>query len=252
MRIIEILLPKGTSDRSLSTQTIRKIDTLQNRMNHYVDKILDPSTSSQGKEFLKSRLRDDYYELRDAIPRLHAIAEEEPIPQSVQYEVYDRKTGTRVSGPYATNKRARLAMDRKDNEYGGYRFGARPFGTTSTSITEAIRKLPLSENDFKVVKELMSKPIPAVVAPIYISEIIEDDELNAILFELENSDPGRDIRPIIAEWFNRVMPDQMYRFTGDVGDAKQKQGLYSPVHGYDPKMYKGTNDPITGDAYGRR
>ena len=71
MRIIEILLPKGTSDRSLSPQTIRKIDVLQTRMNSYVDKILDPKTSERGREFLKSRLRDDYHELRDTIPRFH-------------------------------------------------------------------------------------------------------------------------------------------------------------------------------------
>ena len=47
------------------------------------------------------------------------------------------------------------------------------------------------------------------------------------------------------------MPDQMYRFTGDKVSEIQKKGLLSPIHGYDPKMFKGTNDPITGDAYGR-
>jgi hypothetical protein len=31
-----------------------------------------------------------------------------------------------------------------------------------------------------------------------------------------------------------------------------KEGRLSPIHGYDPHMYKGSNDPITGNAYGRR
>ena len=189
MRILEILLPKGTSDRSLSPQVLRKIDALQKRMDAYVDKILDPQTSEKGREFLKSRLRDDYYDLRNTIPRTHAVA-------------------------------------------------------------EAVHKLPLSDDDFKMVKELMLKPIPAAVAPIFILEIIEDDELNDQLLELENSNPGMDVRPIVAEWFRRVMPDQMHRFTGIEPDMAQKNGVLSPIHGYDSRMYKGTNDPLTGDAYG--
>mgnify|MGYP000255244628 CR=1 FL=1 len=189
MRIIEILLPKGASDRSLSPQTIRKIDALQTRMNLYVDKILDPKTSEQGREFLKSRLRDDYYDLRNTIPRTHVVA-------------------------------------------------------------EAVHKLPLSDKDFEMVKELMEKPIPAAVAPIFISEIIEDDELSGQLLSLEDTNPGMDVRPIIAEWFNRVMPDQMYRFTGKVPDHAQKNGILSPIHGYDSHTYKGTNDPLTGNAFG--
>jgi len=191
MRIVEILLPKGVSDRSLSPQVVRKIDALQARMDHYVDKIMDPKTSVAGKEFLKSRLRDDYYELRKTIPRTHAVA-------------------------------------------------------------EAVTRLPLSHEDFELVKKVMEKPIPAVIAPIYIQEFIEDDELNDQLLALEASDPGLDVRPLIVEWFKRVMPDQMYRFTGDEQSYKQKMGVLSPIHGYDPHMYKGTNDPITGNAYGRK
>jgi hypothetical protein len=96
----------------------------------------------------------------------------------------------------------------------------------------------------------MLKPIPAAVAPIFILEIIEDDELNDQLLELENSNPGMDVRPIIAEWFKRVMPDQMHRFTGIEPDMAQKNGVLSPIHGYDSRMYKGTNDPLSGNAYG--
>jgi hypothetical protein len=119
-------------------------------------------------------------------------------------------------------------------------------------ISEAVHKLPISHKDFELVKELMSKPIPAAIAPIYIQGIIEDDEFNDQLLSLEDSNPDMDVRPLIVEWFKRVMPDQMYRFTGDEPDYKQQTGLLSPIHGFDPRMYRGTNDPISGNAFGRR
>jgi len=189
MRIVEILLPRNTRDRDLSPITVRKIDALQNRMDSYVDKIMSPGTSPAGKEFLKSRLRDDYYELKGLLPHIHAVA-------------------------------------------------------------EAVHKLPLTEDDFDLVKKLMERPIPAAIAPIYIQNIIEDDEFNDQLVALEDSNPSLDVRPLIVEWFRRVMPDQMYRFTDDVPCENQKKGLLSVIHGYDPKMYKGSNEPITGNAYG--
>jgi len=189
MRIVEILLPRTTRDRDLSPVTVRKIDALQQRMDSYVDKIMSPGTSPAGKEFLKSRLRDDYYELKGLLPHIHKVA-------------------------------------------------------------EAVTRLPLTEDDFDLVKKLMEKPIPAAIAPIYIQNIIEDDEFNDQLLELEDSNPSLDVRPLIVEWFRRVMPDQMYRFTEDLPSENQKKGLLSVIHGYDPKMYKGSNEPISGNAYG--
>lgn len=214
-------------------------------MDSYVDKILSPKTSQAGKEFLKSRLRDDYYDLRNTIPRVHAVAENE---EQVRYEVYDRKTGIKVGGPFSKIS-ARRVRDKKDLQYGAIRYGVRPVGG-GPPVMEAITKLPLSHKDFEAVKEMMLRPIPAAVAPIFISEIIEDDELNAQLLSLEDSQPGMDVRPIVAEWFKRVMPDQLYRFTEDEPTHEQKIGKLSPIHGYDPHMYKGTGEPITGNAYG--
>ncbi len=119
-------------------------------------------------------------------------------------------------------------------------------------VSEAVMKLPLTTEDFELVKEMMSHPIPAGIAPIYIQDIIEDDELNAELYALEESDPGRDVRPLIAEWFRRVMPDQMSRFTGEERTLDQRMGVLSPIHGYDPKMYKGRNEIATNNnAFGR-
>ena len=191
MRILEILLPKGTSDRSLSPQQARKIDALQKRMDGYVDKIMSPGTSAAGKEFLKSKLRSDYKELKDEIGRV-----------------------------------------------------------MENDLKEAIKKLPLTTNDFNVVKKMMEKPIPAIIAPIYIMEIIEDDELNDQLASLEESEPNRDVRPLVMEWFKRVMPDQMYRFGQEVAGETIRKGILSPIHGYDSKSYKGSSDPVSGNAYG--
>lgn len=246
MRIVEILLPKGTNDRSLSPQVIRKIDALQARMDLYVDKIMSPATNSAGKEFLKSRLRDDYYELKDLLPRVHQVAEE-----TEKYEVYDRRSGEKVSGPYSNRKRASIAANKKDLEYGAIRYGYRLVKT----LTEAVHKLPLTEDDFELVKKLMERPIPAAIAPIYISEIIEDDELNDQIRSLEENEPNRDVRPIIAEWFKRVMPDQMYRFI-KIDKPKGRPGMLSPIHGYDPHIHKAgalSHTPQTGNnAYGFR
>jgi len=194
MRILELLLPKGAmSDRSLSPQTAMRIDMLQGRMDRYVDKIMHPGTSPNGREFLKDKLRADYRELKGLVPEM----------------------------------------------------------CMSNTLSEAVNRLPLSNDDFELAKKMLEKPIPAVIAPIFIEGLIDDDELTDQFKSIEESEPGQDVRPLIVEWFKRVMPDQMYRFTGDVRDDNQAKGLLSPIHGYDPHMYKGTNDPITGDAYGR-
>lgn len=246
MRIVEILLSKKISNKELSPKAAREIDALQTRIDSYVDKILDPNTSSAGKEFLKSRLRDDYHELKLLLPQNTFVAEDSPI----RYEVFDRETGNNIPGHnhYTDKILANKAADQLDNAYGAYKHGYR---RAHVKLKEAVHKLPLTHDDFEMVKHIMSRPIPAVIAPIFISDVINDDELNDQLLSLEEFDPAMDVRPLIAEWFERVMPDQKYRFTGETREENQKKGLLSPIHGYDPKMYKGTNDPVTGNAYGR-
>ena len=250
MKILEILLPKSVRDKDISPKHIQRIDLLQKRMDTYVDKIADASTSSKGREFLKSKLKDDHDELRDVIKDAIAehIKESPELSSTETYEVYDTKTGQKVGGPYTTTSRARAAVDRLDNKYGGYRYKYRPVA----KLNEAIRKLPLSNEDFELVQTILNRPIPAAIAPIYIQEIIDDDEFNDQLLELENSHPGLDVRPLVVEWFKRVMPDQMFRFSDEHQTVKQKLGTLSPIHGYDPHMYTGSNDPITGNAYGSR
>jgi hypothetical protein len=249
MKILELLLPKSLVDRDLSPTITKEIDILQQRMDQYVDKIQDPATSSAGKEFLRDKLRSDYDSLKTAL-KLRETSEESP---AKEWEVYDTKTNKVVGGPYSSVSRARLARDKKDIKHGAIRYQVREIG--GNSIMEAVTKLPLTNADFDLVKTVMQRPIPAVIASIYISDIIEDDELNDMIASLEDTEPDRDIRPLIVDWFRRVMPDQMHRFGQEVAGEQQRQGVLSVVHGYDPKMYKGGTDTGTessGNAYGRR
>lgn len=122
-------------------------------------------------------------------------------------------------------------------------------------ISEAVHKLPLQEQDFDKIKEIISKPVPAIVARIYLQDVIVDDELDDQIQSVKNTDPGKDVRPLIIEWLHRVMPDEMYRFTNDVPSTNQKRGVFSPIHGYDPHQYSGssfTGTQSSGNAYGRR
>lgn len=118
-----------------------------------------------------------------------------------------------------------------------------------SSINESINRVPLSDKDFEDLGDIMSRSIPAAVASVYIQEIIDDDELTDNLNILAEQQPARDVRPIIADWFKRVMPDQLYRFIGS--DKDKTNGTLSPLHGFNTGSHKGTNDPITGNAYGR-
>lgn len=246
MKILEILLPKNIKDKDLSAKTAARIDFLQKRMNTYVDKISDPATSLKGKEFLKAKLKDDYDELKSTLD------ENTDNEQSAKYEIVDTKTGKVVGKPYNSRSRARARVDRLDNEYGAYRYRVRQVGSTlfSPQLTESVNKIPLTDADFELVKKLMSNPIPALVAPIYIQEIIDDDEFNTMIDEWAETKPAMDVRSHIYEWFKRVMPDQLYRFNDNLPTAQQKEGILSPIHGYDPHMYHGAVDQVSGDAYG--
>ena len=363
MKILELLLPKSIKNNDLSPKHARQIDNLQQRMNKYVDKIGDPSTTDKAREFLKAKLKQDYNELKDVIETVtehivkhgsgyrlvshtgknlgdfdskkaaakhegeveyfkshpkenideNDIPPVEPIQSLPAYEVVDSKTGKVMGKPYNSRSRARGRADKLDNEYGAYRYQVRKVGgalseqqldelspkvmysyakgadtqakdniakikandpdkksltahtkkriagittalrksTEKSPVNEAVHKLPLTDNDFDLVKQLMCHPIPAIVAPIYLQEIFNDDEFNDMLQEWEETNPSMDVRPQVVEWFKRVMPDQMHRFTGDKQSVQQKMGLQSVIHGYDPHMYHGSNETITGDAYGR-
>ena len=118
MRITELLLPQGDSDKTLSSKKEKQVDFLKTRMTSYVDKIGDPKTTPKAREFLKTKLQADYNELRKTI---ESISEDD-----TKYEVYDSRTKEKVSGPYANLKRASNAAEKKNQEYGAVRYGYRP------------------------------------------------------------------------------------------------------------------------------
>lgn len=346
MKILELLLPKGIKDADLTPKAAERIDMLHKRMNKYVDKISDPSTSQKGKEFLKAKLKQDYDELKDVIETVtehivktgggyrlvshtgknlgdfeshkaaakhegeveyfkshpkEGVAEAEGDPEGVPHLTKTilthivQQIGT--EGAHAIVKSLEwgdgaakellqlITKDLKNNIsmaesvkqrldpscWSGYKksgtkmkggvrvnncvknedVNALPSKDTDAKLTEAVHKLPLSDSDFELVKQLMLHRIPAAVAPIYIQEIIDDDEFNSMLSEFADMNPSMDVRPHVVEWIRRVMPDQMYRFDDSGQTLKQRLGQTSVIHGYDPHMYHGSNDPITGNAYGR-
>ena len=302
MKILELLLPKNLKDKDLSPKTAKKIDNLQQRMNKYVDKISDPTTSKQGKDFLKAKLKSDYEELKDIIEdtinehivkhgggyrllskkgknlgdfkskkaagkhegevewfKAHPkesveLPPVEPIAPLPTYEVVDSRTGKVMGKPYTSKSRARARADKLDNDYGAYRYKVRKVGSDfmiENQLNEAVHRLPLTDGDFEIVKQVMSHPIPAVIAPIYLQEILDDDEFSAMLQEWEETSPAMDVRPHVVEWFKRVMPDQMHRFLNNEQTMKQKMGLQSVIHGYEPDDYHGASEESSGNAYGR-
>lgn len=118
-------------------------------------------------------------------------------------------------------------------------------------VNEAISKIPLSNSDFDSLIELFDNPVPAIVADLYISDVIQDDELSDQINYLAEKDPARDIRPLIMDWVNTKMPDQMYRFRKDTQDERAKHGLRSVIQGEDPPYGNYNPVPVTGNAYGR-
>jgi hypothetical protein len=131
-----------------------------------------------------------------------------------------------------------------------YPDGRDPVSESKKKIKEAVRRVPLSEDDFDRLKEVLNHYIPATLSEIYLNGLIQDDELDDRINEFEKRDPNLDIRPLIVEWIDRVMPDQKYRFYPDQ-QFHNRRGNMSVVHGYDSGYFRGTNDPITGNAYGR-
>ena len=246
-------------------------------MNGYVDKICDPKTTPQGREFLKSKLRDDYMDFKDAINQhVHKVAENTPGLDDSYEQDFDASFVKDLMSKFFNKlePKERMVLKMKFVDDGSISGISRQLGIDEDTIRqildkgmrhlrrlerdyplkEAVHRVPLTTDDFEAVKRLMEKPIPAIVAPIYISEVIEDDAFTDELNSLAETDPGRDVRQLIVDWIDRVMPDQKHRFGQEVGDMDQRKGVFSPLHGYDPHYYKGSTDTgngTSGNAYGR-
>jgi hypothetical protein len=379
MRVLEILLSKSQKDKDLSSAEKQQTDNIQKKITHYREVLKDPKITTKDRALFQKKLRQAVDEVKQLSE--NGVPSMMPAAKLVQYEIYDIRDGQKIGKNCTTRTGARRAVDRLDNEYGGYRYRYRIAGCSPplsentklsevmqgtneyeieedtnrifvvsfwvgeipylyralnnkgnglwiiefidnsrsdsdmykitgtgnasqvmgtvlnitqqflethaddvvaisfmakesrrdslykkiaakflpdwtmeqkgviltytkpkkhvaepASVMEAVHKVPLIEEDFDFIKELMEKPIPAVLAQMYLSEVIVDDELTDVLQLLSETEPNRDVRQLVAEWIDRVMPDQMYRFTGEERDPRQMLGILSPIHGYDPKV----------------
>lgn len=142
----------------------------------------------------------------------------------------------------------RLIPNWETSQDGGVFYVKKP---QATAVMEAVHKVPLVEEDFEMIKDMLEHPIPATISLAYIHEVIVDDELTDVLELLQESEPDRDVRPLIVEWIRRVMPDQLWRFGVGEQTTRSRMGTLSPIHGYDPKMYKPNPTEASGNAYGK-
>lgn len=99
-------------------------------------------------------------------------------------------------------------------------------------INESIHKIPLTMDDFKELKEKFNKHIPAEIAAIILSDVLEADDLSDEFLELAKRNPNHDCRPLIINWLKTNMPNQMHHFTKDPDAEHLVHGIFSPVHGY--------------------
>lgn len=107
--------------------------------------------------------------------------------------------------------------------------------STSMKLTEAVHVIPLTEEQFDELKDRMSVPIPAEIAMIALSDILESDELSDDFMCTAQINPNQDVRPIVANWLKLNMPTEMHRFNGVEDQEYLQYGIYSTLHGYPPK-----------------
>lgn len=105
----------------------------------------------------------------------------------------------------------------------------------NTTLNESVHTIPLTEKQFDELKERMSIPIPAEIAMIALSDILESDDLSADFISTSQRNPNQDVRPIVANWLKLNMPTEMHRFNGVEDQEYLQYGLYSTLHGYPPK-----------------
>lgn len=104
----------------------------------------------------------------------------------------------------------------------------------TTVLSESVHTVPLTEDQFDELKERMSSPIPAELATIVLSDLLESDDLSDELFAIAEKNPNHDVRPVVANWLKLNMPSEMHRFNGQKDNEYLTYGLYSTLHGYTP------------------
>lgn len=97
-------------------------------------------------------------------------------------------------------------------------------------ISEAVKTIPVTKEEFRRLEELLEMPLMASEALGLIGSILSDDGLNdSILAEAER-DPKADVRALIIQWIELNMPQQLESLKTDPRMGGN-QGIFSPLHG---------------------
>jgi len=107
--------------------------------------------------------------------------------------------------------------------------------THKRNISEAVQKIPLTDDQFDELRERLQRPIPAEVAAMILHDVLETSDLTEEYTSMAILTPNKDVRPVVAQWLELNMPDQMHRFNGQPRDTSIVHGALSPLHGYPPK-----------------
>lgn len=100
--------------------------------------------------------------------------------------------------------------------------GIRPF------LTEATICAPVHPTDIKEFMGLFDRKIPAAVSIFLISDLLNDDGLNAELNAYAEKDPYADARSVIVQWVSNNMPQ-----ITPTAKFDNTEGLRSPLGSQD-------------------
>ena len=101
-------------------------------------------------------------------------------------------------------------------------------------LYEAVRKIPITKEDFDTVKEIFNQPLPAGIALYILEGVLEDDGLADEIAAVIDNDPKQDIRELVQQWFSLNMPQKVRH---NEQHPENSDGVYSVIHGYDYGNY---------------
>lgn len=95
-------------------------------------------------------------------------------------------------------------------------------------LTEATICAPVHPADVKEFMSLFDRSMPAAVSVFLISDLLNDDGLNAELNSLAEQNPYADARPVVVQWVSNNMPHIVPSNNFD-----NTEGLRSPLGSQD-------------------
>lgn len=102
----------------------------------------------------------------------------------------------------------------------------------SEILKEAVKTIPVKKEDFELLEVLLNEPILASEALGLIGSVLSDDGLNDTILAEAERDSKADVRPIIVQWMELNMPQQLMDIKAEPRMGGNK-GAFSPIHGED-------------------